>query len=202
LRAENITGWRELRFDFADSLDRPRILPDGSAIVHGRAARTGDHEYRWGTERRDLDELESIVRQLPGKPVTVDHPHTMLSKGGKASVVGAVKRASVRNDRGDRQTGDNLEFVHAEVELRVSSFGLSVMRAGRRELSLGYETSPVNGRQTETRVDHLALVHAGRCGATCSIRTDCAGDECGCAIPEPAIEVQAFRYLTAFAAGA
>ena len=180
---------REVRFDFAESLAHPRYFPDGSAMVSGRAARTGAHEYSWGTERRDQAELASIVRQLPGKPVTVGHPQGMVARGHAAEVVGTVKSSRLDGD-------------HAEVELHVSPQGLAVMRAGQSALSLGYETDAVAGWQTKTRVDHLALVRTGRCGATCSIRTDCAG-ACACAAkPEPALEVRAFYHLAALGAGA
>lgn len=178
-----------LRFDFSDSLGAPRYLSDGSALIKGRAARTGDHHYSWGVERRDQAELESVIRQLPGKPVTIDHPATMISNGGQAPIGGSVKGAALRND-------------HAEVELHLSQAGLSAMRAGRRELSLGYETDAVGGRQTNTRVDHLALVRSGRCGPSCSVRTDCSGESaCGCEPARPMTEVLASRFLTALYAG-
>lgn len=161
-----------IRIDFADGpLERPRRLPDGSAIYSGRAARTGDHKYPWGVERRDHDELTSIVRQLPGKPVVVNHPQVLLSRGGVASIVGRVVRAEVRGD-------------HAVVDVHLTYLGIEALKAGTRELSLGYETTPVDGRQTRTRVDHLALVRAARCGATCEVRVDCTGG-CTCQPTEP-----------------
>lgn len=181
---------RQWRIDLSDALERPRFLPDGTAILSGRAARIGDHEYSWGTERRDIDELQSIARQLPGRPLTVGHPPTMLRKGGRAPTAGSVKRADVRGD-------------HAEVDMHVNETGLLAMRQGQKYLSLGYEAEVVAGRQTQTRVDHLALVSAARCGVSCSIRTDCSGGGCGCHVEieiQPAPEVRVLHYLTAMAA--
>lgn len=66
--------------------------------------------------------------------------------------------------------------------------GDEAIAAGATELSLGYSLRSAKGEpQRGTRVDHVALVTAARCGPSCSLRVDCAGGSCECArvIPGP-----------------
>jgi hypothetical protein len=173
------------RFDFSGALERPEIQPDGSVIYTGRVARTGVHEYPWGVERRDASELARIATQLPGLPITAGHPRDgkLLVNGGQAERVGKILDAHVRGD-------------HVVARMHLTSDGAAYVRAGMKELSLGYGTKPVNGWQTDTRSDHAALVFEGRCGASCSLRTDCKGD---CAhAPSMEIQVQNLQLLGAF----
>lgn len=151
------------RFDIAGALDAPQPQPDGSVIFTGRVARTGAHEYSWGVERRDATELARIASQLPGLPVTAGHPTNgrLLSTGGHATAVGKILDARVDGD-------------HVVARMHLDRTGAAYVRAGMKQLSLGYGTKPVNGWQTETRSDHAALVFEGRCGESCSLRTDCA----------------------------
>lgn len=174
-----LPGQQVVRIDLRLSpLETPRILADGSMIAYGRAARTGDHEYPWGIERRDEAELSSIVSQLNYAPILVGHPDKLLRYGGTMPNAGQVLRASMRED-------------HAYVEMRLNGTGINALKSGRDELSLGYETTVVNGRQTLTRVDHLAMIHAARCGASCEIRVDCGGDlGCGCKIEKTPASLQ------------
>lgn len=162
------------RVDLEDlaSLSEPKRLIDGSMIVSGRAARTGDLKYPWGNERRDSAELESIARQLQDQALLVGHPEKLMRYGGSMPIAGRVRRADVRGN-------------HAIVELHLNATGQNALADGRDELSLGYETKIVYRNnvawQTETRVDHLAMVHVSRCGPSCGIRVDCDGDHsCAC----------------------
>lgn len=168
-----------IRMDRASLLASPRVQSDGSVIYTGRVARTGDHPYPWGVERRDESELRSIVNQLPGTPVLASHPANggVLMRGAYGRKVGTVLSARV-------------DGIHAVAELHLDPAGVALVRAGYEELSLGYLTKAVRGNQTNTRVDHTALVLAGRCGPSCSIRVDCGGDECGCGCqPSPEMRV-------------
>lgn len=155
----------EVRHDSAIELEAPTQMPDGSMVYHARVARTGVHHYPWGIERRDADELGRIIPQLPNIPVTVFHPTKLLHMGGQARIVGKILDARVDGD-------------HAYAKLRITPEGVMHVRAGIKELSLGYRTNAVNGRQTETRIDHVALVTNSRCGPSCSLRADCQG-ACG-----------------------
>ncbi len=166
------------RFDFAGALESPEPQADGSVIYTGRVARTGAHDYAWGVERRSDAELARIADQLAGLPITSEHPSDgrLLREGGRADVVGQILDARV-------------EGAHVVARMRVNATGAAYVRAGQKELSLGSSVKPVAGWQTDTRADHVALVFAGRCGASCAIRTDCAGAcACGCA-PSPEIQV-------------
>lgn len=151
----------------------------GRSTFTARVARMGDHTYgagergpgsQRGVERRDARELQRIVEQLPGKSLTLLHPRGLIRNGVAAQVVGTVTRSWVDAD-------------YAMAEFRVDSAdALRLINDGKtRELSLGYEVdADADGNQRNTRVDHLALVPAGRCGSACSIRTDCGPEPCSC----------------------
>jgi len=182
-----------LRFDLSDGgLSKPEYLSDGSAIFTGRVARTGDHSYPWGIERRDAIELQNIVRQLNDVPVTAFHPAILISQGGVARIVGKVLSGSSRVDG-----------IFAEAKLHLNPEGVALVKAGIRELSLGYSVKAINGNHTNTRVDHVALVPAARCGEACAVRTDqavrldCEGcNICNCSTKNRSLAVQTINQLT------
>ena len=161
---KDVLSSSDKRFDAFGELSSPEIQPDGSVIFSGRIARTGDHIYSWGVEYRDAAELSRIVTQLAGVPVTASHPVSLISSGGKADQVGKVVSARIDGD-------------HIIGRLQLNNIGASLVRAGIKQISLGYATIPVNGKQTNTRADHVALVMTGRCGPTCEVRADhCCGE--------------------------
>src|SRR5688572_14735494 len=88
---------RAERTDRGSVLARPTRTVEGT-VFEGRVARTGDHNYPWGVERRDQVELEKIVRQLTGAPVTLTHPQGMIRAGARAKVIGRVLSARVDGD--------------------------------------------------------------------------------------------------------
>jgi len=168
----------ELRFD-RGGITSPTPKADGTVIYSGRAARTGDHEYPWGTERRDADELRRITNQLKGAPVVTPHPTGLIREGAPANVVGEVTDAWVDGD-------------HVSISFRVDAAGDEAIKSGANQLSLGYQVESGRGEPHRgTTVDHVALVPFARCGPTCSIRTDnqCPCDNgaqaCPCASPVP-----------------
>lgn len=180
-----------------DSLAKPEHRADGSVVFTGRIARTGAHSYPWGVERRDSSELLSIVEQLPGTKITAMHPQLLLKNGGQARIVGTVLTARVDTLEGE---------TFAIGRLHLLPEGVSLVKAGIRELSLGYETKVTNGFQTATRVDHVAIVVAARCGTACVVRADSAvrldcGNHCDCAPcradRRPSLAIQAIDQLTA-----
>jgi hypothetical protein len=151
------------RTDRGSLLARPVETSYGT-IFEGRAARSGRHEYPNGPEYRDLAELQRIVKQLPGAPLTLRHPVGMIADGAEAEIIGRVLRASI-----ERVAGED----HAAVQVLVTGgAGLDAIRRGTVELSLGYEVDMVGNHQSNTKVDHLAVVEVARCGTTCSLRTD------------------------------
>lgn len=160
---------RHWRIDLATDLPPPRVTAEG-IVYTGRAARTGEHRYPWGIERRDAAELARVVEQLVGKPVILRHPPAGERLADDAPRAGRVLSARVDGE-------------HALVEVLVTDMAVVLEVAGGvRELSLGYDVRvDAEGYHRDTVIDHLALVEQARCGASCAIRTDCAGPSaCAC----------------------
>lgn len=140
-----------------------------STILEGRVARThgpgNPLVYTDGPEYRDASELASIARQLPGTPIRLGHSNPR--------VVGVVTAGRVEGD-------------HAVATMRITDAdALAAIADGTRELSLGYDARLDETRfQRDIKLDHLAIVPVARCGATCSIKADCA--ECSCKVDAPA----------------
>lgn len=166
----------EIRFD-RGPLKRP-TRSGKTFVVEGHAARVhkpGDPlRYAHGDEYRDAAELQRLVDQLPGTPVTLGHPNGLIGSGAKARIVGRIDAAWVDGE-------------HAAVRMSITDASAAdAVERGTKELSLGYACGlRADGFQTDTEVDHTAIVDKARCGATCSLRTDermdCAR-ECACQI--------------------
>jgi hypothetical protein len=163
-----------MRFD-RGVLSRPKRRA-GSLVVEGHAARVhrpGDPlRYAHGDEFRDLAELRRIVDALIGVPVTLGHPNGLIGEGAPARVVGRVDAAW-------------LDGEHAAVRMTINDADVAArVEAGTKELSLGYLCGArADGYQTDTEIDHLAIVDKARCGAMCSLRTDArldCSETCGC----------------------
>lgn len=153
----------EIRFD-RGTLQRPTRRGD-ALVIEGYAARVhrpGDPlRYEHGDEYRDAAELKRLTDQLAGLPVTLGHPPGLLKSGAKGRIVGRIDSAWLDGDR----AGVRLAITDAAAAREVES--------GTKELSLGYAVSVrSDGYQQDSEADHLAIVPAARCGATCSLRTD------------------------------
>lgn len=166
---------------------RELILPEVGVLYEGTVARAhgpGDPlTYEEGDEYRTVEELHRMVAQMPGTPITLNHPSTMIREGGKATIVGKITSARVDGDRAVARMR-----IH-DPDARAAIVG------GVRQLSLGY-LARLDARryQIDTSIDHMALVPRARCGATCSIsgrldsaaraHRDCGTDHaCGCGLP-------------------
>lgn len=174
----------EIRHDRAE-LKTPRRV-GSSMVFEGVIARVhgpGDGlEYPDHTEYRDIAGLKLIARQATGIPVIVMHPPKDKKRGlsgrvapalaaGLTKIVGRVK--SVRLDGNEAIA--SFEITDPE--------GVEAIQDGFRELSLGYGVDRLDmaGFQRGFDVDHLAIVRNARCGAACSIRTDCDEEKaCAC----------------------
>lgn len=150
-------------------LSPPRSTPEG-VLLEGRAARTGEHSYPWGVERRDAAELARIAAQLAGVPVVLRHP--------------ASGYVADDTPRAGRVISARIDDDHVVCDLLITDAAVVLdVVGGVRELSLGYEVRvDADGWQRDTKIDHLALVERARCGETCAVRIDCASSRgaCGC----------------------
>lgn len=170
-------------FSDAVSLSDRRSTRDGYVVLTARAARTGIQTYRGGeVGRPDLNvvrvfrpEAEVFSRDSLGsyahKPITVDHPtEPVSSRNWKTHAVGHVEGNIARDG----------EFVRIALML-ADAGSIAELDRGKREISVGYEcdldwtpgTSPsgeaYDARQTNIRVNHVALVARGRAGPDCSV---------------------------------
>lgn len=156
----------------AGVLQAPRQVGN-STVYSGRVARDGGMTYldtsgRPYVETRDADELRRIVDQLVGKPVVLDHPPEgeMMATGSRQKVIGRVVNAYFEDGAPAYAVAD-VEVTDADARQAIAD--------GQRQLSLGYSVDLDGTRQTNTNVDHVALVRHARCGASCALRTDCGG---------------------------
>ncbi len=138
-----------------------RVHKDGDALVYGEGDKVR-HEYR------DAAELRRVAGQLAGKPLTLLHPDGLIRDGATPHVVGKILDGRL------------------DADTAVASFmvtdpaGKAAIDGGVHELSMGYAcNTDADGNQSDTYVDHVALVPRARCGPSCSLRADCAG----CAAP-------------------
>lgn len=109
----------------------------------------------------------TTMKSITGKPVVNDHPDTDVSpRNWREFTVGLML-----NPR--RGEGDDKDVLLVDLLLTDAST-ISAVKAGKREVSLGYEadyeqTGEGTGRQTNIIVNHIALVERGRCGPRCAI---------------------------------
>lgn len=148
-------------------LAKPRFTNSGAMTIEGHAARahltlTDGLDYGDHIERRSLDEVRAIVKQLIGAPLTWNHPTSFFRENPNAATrIGVVTDAW-------------LDGEHAAFRATITDDTAKRMirSAAQVEISLGYETLVVDGWQTRISVDHVAVVERGRCGNTCRIATD------------------------------
>ncbi len=168
-----------MQFTDAVTVAGTRRRDDGSLLADARIARTGvqtyaGHEvgkpdmaivkvYRPGTEVFSEDTLRSAAH----RPVTNDHPDELVSSDNwKDHAVG--------------QTGDEImgEGIFIRVPLMVSDGAtIKLIEDGKRELSAGYtcDLDFTSGKtpsgeaydaiQKNIRINHVAIVQAGRAGS-------------------------------------
>lgn len=125
------------------------------------------------TLHRTADDLfdPDAIASGNGKSVTLFHPEDDVTPETWAKLTGGV----AMNLRADTETGHLLADL-----LITSADAIATVRCKMmREISLGYDalvipTGPGTGRQTNIRINHIAIVPAGRCGAECAI-TDSKG---------------------------
>ncbi len=141
--------------------------PVSAKIFEGRVARTHSPEdpLVYGPddhECRDQAELERIVAQLVGIPVTLLHPNGLIRDGVEARVVGTI-------------VGGRIDVDTAVAQMLITDDeALAAIESGVHELSMGYSCTLDDTRyQRNIALDHVAVVPRGRCGKNCALRADC-----------------------------
>jgi uncharacterized protein len=168
------------RLDMGTQPLRPPVrMPDGRLVLDAIITRAGVFSYfENGREVRELRLPEDVFspRSLETyalAPVTNDHPPRLLTaKNMRDHTVGAL--GPVRRD-GDVVRG-SLAIYDAEV--------IGEMERGKQSVSAGYDVDvdnragehPQYGRydriQRNIRVNHVAIVDAGRAGPEARVRMD------------------------------
>jgi hypothetical protein len=174
------------RFDLASS----SVTAEGFLRVEGKLARTGLQEYtRDGkpfVEARFADDVRASLPGFAQAPLTKEHPPDMVTpETARQYAVGAVGDA--------RMVG---QHVVAPITVWAAD-AITAIRAGKQQISVGYTCTLVeepgvmdgqkyDAKQTDIRVNHVALVDVARCGPSCSVKLDSAGNSaCACSTNPP-----------------
>lgn len=110
---------------------------------------------------------KTTLASITGKPVVNEHPDTDVRPSN-------WRKLSVGMMLNPRQgSGSDKDVLLVDL-LLTDEDTIREVKAGKREVSLGYEadyeqTGPGTGRQTNIIVNHIALVERGRCGPRCAI---------------------------------
>lgn len=196
------------------TLSGTRRTADGYLTASVRVARTGIQDYAgYEVGRPDLD-VVSVYRpesevfskdsltSYPHKPITDDHPSDLVSSANWKD----VSRGSI----GDEVARDG-EYVRVPV-LVMDEDAIAKIEAGKRELSMGYLSDIVwedgetpdgrkyQAKQTNLRMNHLAIVSRGRAGHECRVG-DNAGNQWGASptIPQQGERPMSDKKLTTVA---
>ena len=177
------------------------VTPEGFLRLQARIGRAGLHDYTaaelgapagfppgstlrvWRPPAEVFD--PASMASFVGKPVTDDHPPTMIDAANwRRYAVGHAGEAVTRE-------GD-----HLVTTLHIADADAAARARGGAELSNGYhadflfepgttpEGEPYDAVQRNIRGNHVALVDAGRCGAGCT--TAVKAQDCACEAPAPA----------------
>ncbi|HEY3802238.1 MAG TPA: DUF2213 domain-containing protein [Kofleriaceae bacterium] len=169
---------RQIRLDAPlSALDAPVKNPDGSVTYTSRVASTGPLRYMqpdgsFTVERRNLDELRGIARQINAKsiPVTLNHPDDgMFSSGSRHPIAGRAHDARIERD-------DGVDHVVAKLTVRDPMTIGAIADKTHRGVSLGYSCDTEDAGdgtwlQKNVQVDHAACVPTPRC-TSCFTRSD------------------------------
>lgn len=171
-----------MKFTDNVALSGTRETNDGYLIAEVRCARIGTQTYagyelgvdmptvtvyRDEAEVFNTDSLASFV----GKPTTDDHPfEPVTADNWKQHAVGSIGEGVLRDG----------EYIKVPITLMDKQI-ISKVKSGKAEISMGYTADMVFGdgvsptgeayqaKQTNIRINHLAIVDAGRAGSKCRI---------------------------------
>ena len=175
----SVRRFERLDFKHGD-LARPQTTQDGYWRLEGKVARTGIQTYRDGngSTHNEMRFPDDVKASLPGfslTPLTNGHPPALVTpENAKQYVAGAIGEASYEDG-----------WIKAPITVWTKD-AIEAIRAGRAQLSVGYSCELIDEpgvhegihydcRQTNIRVNHVALVDAARAGTDARLRLD-AGD--------------------------
>lgn len=150
--------------------------PEGFLLVDAYTARDGTLEYSDGAsswvEYRPRSELVKAAATFEGKPVTDEHPKTMVSAETWSEVSKGVHMGVPTVE-----VVDGVGYMRAKLLITDAALIQKIDAAGLRELSIGFTSVVVpteNGLspdgvpsaavQTDLQGNHVAVVKAGRAG--------------------------------------
>jgi len=167
------------------SLSGTRRTADGYLVTEARVARGGNIQDYLGAEigegepgqvlriYRPEDEIfrADSLATFAHKPVTLEHPKDNVSPATwKAQAIGHLGSEVIRDG----------EFVRVPLVI-MDGAAIAGIEAGKREISMGYDCELVmqagttadgrayDGFQRNIRINHCAVVDAGRAGPQCRI---------------------------------
>ena len=170
--------------------------PEGFLKVRARIARTGIHLYRAGElgapDAWDRDGTVRVYRPPESvfdpeamgsfalRPVTDEHPPAMVDATNWKRYAVGQSGAAIERD-GDHLVADLL-ITDAEAVRRAED-GAELSNGYLADFDFTPGTTPdgesYDAVQSNIRGNHIALVTAGRCGASCRVG-DAAVADCGC----------------------
>jgi hypothetical protein len=163
----------------------PRMSRDnaGNLICHSAViARSGKQQYSgWelGLGTDDVVEVYRSPREVlspatiasaNGKLITDNHPPTFLAPWN----AGVFAKGHVSNAREGPVLENGDRTIIADLVIYDDNLISKILDGGLREISAGYDTEYVERadntlEQRKIRINHVALVYSGRCGAACRV---------------------------------
>lgn len=162
----------------------------GYLHIKAKVSRDGLQEYLGMELSEDLEPLktynvyrptEEVTKQesldtIINAPVTIEHPSDFVTKDNSKDLTKGVGLNYNITKDGDTTVIES-ELIITDKE------AIKAIENGKKEISLGYEQNMVKEdgeyqgkkyqfKQTDIRVNHIALVDAGRCGDKCKITID------------------------------
>jgi len=138
----------------------------------------GEHPFEDADEvtiKRDAKELfsPSTMASFEGKDITIQHPDEFVAPDNYQELTNGVM-FNIRKSKTNLEVeGEICEVLMCDFLIKTTE-AIDMVKNGEREVSLGYEAdweliSEDEGRHSNIRGNHCALVQAGRAGKHCAI---------------------------------
>lgn len=157
------------------------LLCKAVPLTHTGALRYVHPEHPFGEDageviiKRSPDELFSPVTMasFEGKDFTVEHPEEFVNPENYQELTHGVMFNIKKSEKKIEIEGEEVEVLQGDFLIK-SSEAIALVKAGVREVSLGYEAmweliSDKEGRHSNIIGNHCALVDQGRAGKLCAI---------------------------------